>query len=132
LDTTDNIITEKVCTACGKLKSIKNFYRNALLKTGFEPRCKICKNNNIKSKKVSDTSPRRNKWNTKWEDFFKMSGVRKQDYSEMYRFFKELNYNIDEDIHRQFCERHGLKPKEIRKGKINAWSLEEIRKDFLI
>jgi len=61
-----------------------------------------------------------------------MSGVRKQDYSEMYRFFKELNYNIDEDIHRQFCERHGLKPKEIRKGKINAWSLEEIRKDFPI
>ena len=97
---------EKKCYACGRLKSLKSFYKLQKSKDGHMARCKICTNsynvNQRKKKKVVDELEKYSGHNLKF-------GIpKKEDYCFMYMIMDRLNYDIHSDISLQFCERYGL------------------------
>jgi hypothetical protein len=44
-----------------------------------------------------------------WFKEFKLTCPRKQDYQKMYEFLSQIGYNLDKDIHQQFCDKHNLR-----------------------
>lgn len=51
----ESIITEKVCTACNKLKSVKYFQKSSLVKDGYNQHCKDCRSAKRKLDRERDT-----------------------------------------------------------------------------
>lgn len=94
----------KICPACGKMKKFESFGKNAQRKDGYELRCKICKNlyNRTYREKngiSSPTGPR-------------LTGITKLDWCNTYRLLEIMGYDISEDIHKQFVNKHHLDYKE--------------------
>ena len=52
---------------------------------------------------------------------------KKQDYCGMYELLENLDYNIHEDIHLQFCEKHGLTPKKRPARAQNQYGLDDCK-----
>lgn len=100
----------KICCYCGEEKPIKSFYVNNYLPSGFEPRCKICKNSKKKCRKKG-TSGRGYKPEI---DAPKLWNVRKQDWVDTYNFLKKIGYDLSshKSIHQQFCEKYNLEPRK--------------------
>lgn len=73
---------------------------------------------------------RTNKLTSKWEDYFRLVGIKKTDYIEMYRFLKKIGYDITLPIHEQFCSKYGLKPKKRLANYKNHYTIEELLKDI--
>lgn len=95
----------KVCKKCGLEKAIEFFPRNIGMKDGRLNKCKICHTRDTKlyrSLKV--------KKNTR--HYMSMNGITKSDWCRMFDFMKKIGYDPDQDIHTQFCEKHGLQPKK--------------------
>ena len=114
----DNI--KRVCKACGNEKNLKSFHRNGLYKDGFDVRCKICKRQGVlvkerKPKKIAKTpSPLSLKCPTK------------EDYKTMFLFLERMGYDLNRDIHIQFCEKYNFKPKKRPYKSENFYTLEEL------
>jgi len=109
------VLKSKICCSCGFEKHITSFYKNAYVPTGYEARCKTCKNNKQRcraeknydrSKNLSSGRPR--------QDAPQLWNVRKQDWVETFMFLKSIGYNLsgDKTIHEQFCDKHNIEPKK--------------------
>lgn len=98
---------KKVCRACDIEKPIDEFPTSSV--NGLKAsRCKICKNNNILIPRE-----KREKTGAKRYTTSRLINVTKEDYSNMYIFFRDvLGYDITSNlsIHEQFCLKYNLTP----------------------
>lgn len=119
---------KKKCTRCNVEKEVTSFYAKRNGKDGLQAHCKICsyemtKQSNEK-RRLKDTE-RKSKPDGK---FLTLSGIKQDDYCQMYSFLSKMGYNIEMDIHSQFCEKWGLKvSKRPRKGPENHWSYQDCK-----
>ena len=109
------VLKTKICCACKKEKDIRCFYACQKIADGYENRCKICKKERIKcnSNKKLLKSPGR----PKERELPELWNVRKGDWIETYKFLESIGYNLNENIHKQFCEKFGLLPRKRMKEK---------------
>jgi hypothetical protein len=120
---------KKKCTRCNVEKEVTSFYAKRNCKDGLQAHCKICsyemtKQSNEK-RRLKDTE-RKSKPDGK---FLTLSGIKQDDYCQMYSFLSKMGYNIEMDIHSQFCEKWGINvSKRPRKGPENHWSYEDCQK----
>lgn len=98
----------KICCACGKDKPITSFYRNKIMKDGYEGKCKYCKKTNVKCRSGDRKKPGR----PKLKNTPQLWNVRKEDWIETFEFLKKIGYSLERNIHEQFCERHNLVPRK--------------------
>lgn len=105
-------IKTKICCACKLEKSIKSFTVNNAKPDGYSGKCKIC----VSLKKPCKTGPR-----TIEKDLAKdisvefigsMTRIDKEDWVNTYKFLEMMGYDIRQNIHEQFCEKHSLPTKK--------------------
>jgi hypothetical protein len=96
-----NPVEFKICRACGKEKSVKQFHKQNAA-DGYTARCKACQNSGLLIPK--------NKIKNNGVLALTLTGLKEGDYVDMYNFFERIGYSLDMDIHEQFCLKHGLKP----------------------
>jgi superfamily II helicase len=122
---------EKICKQCGLEKKLTSFYKNRNNKDGLQSSCKICANHNVKYYRHLRRE------NEELQDKFdgktlSMIGAVKSDYCEMYSFLSKIGYNVEEDIHLQFCEKWGITTPKQRKGrgsKKNRYSYKDCQQE---
>ena len=122
---------EKICKTCGLEKKLTSFFKNRNNKDGLQKSCKICVNNNVKHYRQL------RKENEEREDRFdgktlSMIGSVKSDYCAMYSFLSKIGYNVEEDIHLQFCEKWGITTPKQRKGrgsKVNRYTYKDCQQE---
>lgn len=92
----------KVCRACGIEKDLNQYHRTKGVGDGYTARCKKCKlNGNLipkEKKEKIDFRP------------LTLAAPKREDYIEMYLTLKKMKYDLNKDIHVQFCEKYGLTP----------------------
>lgn len=116
------VLKTKICCGCGKEKDIKHFYKNALLPTGYEKRCKICKNSRVKCKKGVGNKRGRPQLKNQPQ----LWNVRKKDWVDTYEFLKSIGYDLNKNIHEQFCEKHNLPTRKRMKEKSLQYSPQDL------
>ena len=100
----------RICVCCGEKKTLNDFYKNATYSSGYENKCKVCKNN-----KVLIPKEKRQENGTGYDGYsFKISQPSIEDFIEAYTALKKLGYDLtsNKTIHEQFCERYNLRPKK--------------------
>ena len=103
---------KKICKACNIEKPIKQFYKNNVFKDGYDSRCKICKSQNKKIYKGDGDWKKVKPYQQKWEDQFNIKAAHKEDFLLMYEFITKIGYDVNQDVHQQFCDKHNLKYKK--------------------
>lgn len=94
----------KRCCACQKEKPIKSFYKTNV--KSVADRCKICnKEGKMCKENIQPKKQTGNKRNTDGPQLFR---VRKEDWIKTYQFLETLGYDLEKNIHHQFCEKHNL------------------------
>jgi len=111
---------KKICKACDTEKPIKQFYRNSVFKDGYDSRCKLCKSQNKKIYKAQGDWKKPKPYQQKWEEQFNIKAATKTDYLLMYEFMKKIGYDIDQDVHQQFCDKFKLKYKKRSRKTLNS------------
>lgn len=115
------VIESKICCACQKLKKIKDYYVNRALKSGYDNKCKMCRlHGRLCRKKDTPKRPKPKKRE------INLTNVTKEDWVETYLFLEKIGYDITNDLHHQFCERHGLKPRKRMKEKTLYFSPKDL------
>lgn len=97
----------KVCRACNKTKSVDSFYKNG--RGGKVARCKQC---------ISEGRfiALRAKEPPKFTAHIRLSKTDKEDYVKTYELLEKMGYDLNGDIHLQFCERYDLEPRNPRQS----------------
>lgn len=115
---------EKICRTCNLELPIDNFYRNTTYKDGRYNDCITCY---LTKRKIylSNQPTKENKKSSVYSTFLQLRGVNKEDYITMYQFFHSIGYNLEEDIHQQFIDRHGIKTyKQRKKRELNKYLID--------
>jgi hypothetical protein len=108
----------KVCPACGMKKNLKGYYRMRNYPDGYSPRCKRCILDRVIIPRNSQFKEQPKPEHLKThEEILDMRGVTPNDIRESYLLLTSIGYNVCENIHLQFCEKYGLKPKKKRYSK---------------
>ena len=98
-----NLVETKICCSCKKKKSIKSFYKSNV--KSIMNRCKIC---NQQGKMCINETQSRLKH--KKEDGPQLFNVSKNDWIKTFLFLQSIGYDLEKDIHLQFCEKHNFEP----------------------
>jgi hypothetical protein len=119
---------EKKCCKCKTIKNVDEFYNNKAMSDGKQFVCidcnKIQQKHYAKIRKEKNTEAPKKKNLTSSE--MNLLGLKKDDFCEMYSALSKLGYNLELDIHTQFCEKWGLKvSKSPRKGKENTYTYQD-------
>jgi hypothetical protein len=102
------VTEDKRCEACEVIKPINQFYRNRALIDGYERRCKNCHNNRIKINKNEPKYEKKKPYQQEWKNYFNIVGVTKNDYHDMYIFLRGIGYDLNQNIHEQFCKKWNI------------------------
>jgi len=99
-----------LCSACLQNLPVDEFY---ILPTGkVDYRCRECKKHNRKSVRRSYISR-----DTKALDEVRYA-LHWTDYVAAYKLLEKIGYNLKENIHQQFCEKHNIPFNSVkRKGR---------------
>lgn len=92
----------RVCVKCFQSLPHSDYYKSRREQGGFRSHCKYCDKKYYRKNffvKNHDTL----------EGYVKAT---KQDYYETFSFLKSIGYNLEEDIHKQFCEKYNLTPRK--------------------
>lgn len=109
------------CNKCFEEKSIENFPKSKNYKSGINPTCHICWRQYHKDY-------RNGRENVKFQmEYLTLNGVSKNDYKRMYEIMIELGYDPN-NVHEEFCKRHGLPMKKRTYKHVNAFSYEDTKK----
>lgn len=95
-----------MCNECRKVKPLEEFHNKTSDPTGKQPKCKVCNSEWFKTYRKRKNSDRRVV--DRQYDEPKMTSTTKTDWCLMYYTLQKLGYNIHEDIHQQFLDKHGL------------------------
>jgi hypothetical protein len=122
---------EKKCTICNEVKNFDEFYNRKAAKDGKQSTCKFCMKKaqfEFVKNKPKILIPEDKKGNLKNKTLV-LSGIKKEDYCEMYCAMGKLGYNpanTQKSIHVQFCEKWSLNvSKRPRKGKPNQYTYQD-------
>jgi hypothetical protein len=90
----------KKCKICNKNKSLNDFVKNKMMKSGYLNTCKLCRKLKLKIDRTIKNSTSRTK-------IFPYRIVCiKEDYASMYELLKRVGYDVDSgDIHEQFINK---------------------------
>jgi len=110
-------IEKKICRACGFAKRLKSFQT---LKSGNKGGvCNLCKS---QGKRIPrEPKPSRIPKNIELQFGF----IRKEDYVEMYEFMEKIGYELQFDLHEQFCKKYGLTPNSPKKTFKNHYTQKD-------
>lgn len=112
-------VETKICRACGKPKMIRRF---PTLKSGNKGNvCNLCKSMGRTIKKLGESSSKPVPKNIA----LNLGNTSKKDYIETYKFLESIGYDLKQDIHVQFCEKHGFTPKIPKKQFLNHYTQED-------
>jgi hypothetical protein len=95
----------KKCVNCGELKPLTSFHKKSAAKDGRQPACSVCTNAWHKSYRESK-GPRRKARGK--HDYPSLTTTTKDDWCVMYSYLTKMGYNVFEDIHQQFLDKHGF------------------------
>lgn len=109
-----------VCPACQREKEVKYFYKNNQNYNGYQPRCKICQQT---KKRINPNRPDKPMSSVR---ALCLSRIDKNDFIDAYDFLKKSGYDLERNIHIQFCEKYGLIPKERTKEKSLYFSPKDL------
>lgn len=103
-------MSTKVCRLCGKEKSIDSFYRRRAYTDGYAKECKICiniYNREYRNKRREEQKPVKKK---ERPPSIRLNATRPEDYCEMWDFLASCGYDVQGNVHLQFCLKYGLTP----------------------
>lgn len=105
-----------------ELKPLKDYHKQKVSKDGHNNKCAMCVNdynkvkNRIKEKPRPDGSLRS----------MVIVHPSRYDYLMMYKAMEQMGYDLEKDIHLQFCEKYNLPPKQRQIKNKNKWSYKEL------
>jgi hypothetical protein len=94
----------KICPACGKEKSTTSFYKT---KSGLRSRCKMCQLQKVNRIKDTETKVSNKRRRVEGPALFNVSKI---DWIQTYNLLKSMGYDLEKNIHLQFCEKHNFQP----------------------
>ena len=89
------------CISCGEIK-----HNNAFIMDSDLVRQKVCKRCITKQNKMSGQFRYLGQWS------FQKNKPTELELIQTFRVLKALGYDLEQDIHDQFCDRHSLEPRE--------------------
>ena len=92
----------KVCKACGIEKDLNQYHKTKGVGDGYTARCKKCKMDGL-------LIPKEKKEKQEYKPLT-LAAPSIEDYTEMYLTLKKMGYDLNRDLHIQFCEKYGLSP----------------------
>lgn len=95
----------KVCKCCGIKKDNSQFHKCKACTLGTVNVCKVCKSKGLTVPKDYKTPKFNIKYSKIDDSMFRLNGVTKQDYLQMYEFIKGLGYDVNGDVHRQWLDK---------------------------
>ena len=123
----EQVLKSKICCACNKEKEITSFYKNAMMPSGWEARCKTCRYEGCKCRKTKSYERSKNLTSGRPKSNApQLWNVRKKDWIETFEFLKSMGYDLSKNIHEQFCERHNLKPRKRMKEKSIQYTPQDL------
>lgn len=101
------LVRTKVCASCGKEKDRRFYYTYKSCRDGLSPRCKICHTQGLEKKTeiINNGGRKRN------QDGPALFNVSRKDWIQTYELLEKMGYDLNNDLHIQFCEKHNLEPK---------------------
>jgi hypothetical protein len=114
----DEVGETKECKVCKEIKPVKQFNK-AYGMDGFASRCKLCVKNKMLIPKELKEQPGRK------ELVMELYATSKQDYVDTYKFIETMGYNLNDDIHIQFCKKYGLTPRSPKKKFLNHYTQKD-------
>lgn len=115
----------KVCCACEKEKPMTEYYKNKNVLSGYSNKCKMCHIHGNLCRKKGKSSNRKTLIK-KREVGPSLFNVKKEDWIETYKFLESIGYDLNKNIHEQFCIKHGLKKKKRTYEKSIQYSPKEL------
>ncbi len=97
----------KRCRTCKEVKELDDYPMARRNLDGRNNQCRVClaeygkqyrKGNRLRDKNVKDIDSLH----------INIKGVRRSEWCKMYNALEELGYDVTDDIHRQFVEKHNL------------------------
>lgn len=110
------------CTFCQENKELSAFTKNNLTKDGYLNICKSCFN--IRAAKYRE---KRKRTAPTELSGLKLNGTSIKDWCEMYLFFEKIGYDLEKNIHEQFCEKKNLQPKKRLRENVILFSVQECK-----
>jgi hypothetical protein len=99
------IVMTKICKKCGVDKPLNEYHKSKAFTDGLNSSCGICVNeyNSNRNKEKRRTTIR-----DKSNVFFRLSNTPQKDYCSMFEFISVIGYDLNKDIHKQFCIKYNL------------------------
>ena len=101
------LVETRICCSCKKEKPIKSFYKSTA--KSIADRCKLCNQQNKKCIDVIEKPVKKGRGNSDGPALFNVS---KRDWEKTFLFLKQIGYDLNKDLHLQFCEKYNLEPKK--------------------
>ena len=92
----------RICKSCGVEKDVKQYHKTKGVGDGYTARCKQCKMD-------GNLIPKEKKEKMEYRPLT-LAAPKREDYIEMYLTLKKMKYDLNKDLHIQFCEKYGLTP----------------------
>jgi hypothetical protein len=105
----------KVCRVCKREKSVESFYKRTSYPDGLANECRICINvyaREYRKRKKQEQQEPEDKVR-KSPPAIRLSATRPDDYCEMWEFLSSIGYDVNGNVHLQFCNKYGLTPDPI-------------------
>jgi len=115
----------KECTYCQEKKDLSAFTKNNLTRDGYLNVCKSC--NNIRAAKYREKGQGAAPTELSGWSGLKMNGTTIKDWCGMYLFLEKIGYDLEKNIHEQFCEKNNLKQKKRRRENVIHYSVQECK-----
>lgn len=110
-----------MCCGCSKEKPLTSFYKSKMVKSGYDNKCKICKQQG----KLCRTG-RKRVYNASLKRGPMLISVSTEDWIEAYRFLQRIGYDLSLNIHEQFCQKHNLNTRKRGYEKSKQYSPKDL------
>ena len=111
-------IEKKICRACGVEKQLTRFTKNP---NGYKSNvCNLCKSN-------GNTIDKPSKKHIVIKNHpLRLDHPKITDYEKSYRLLERMGYSLEQDIHKQFCNRYGLIIRSPKQSFLNYYSPKDL------
>jgi hypothetical protein len=100
-------MSTKKCRLCKRIKSVDSFYKRTSYPDGRSNECKICineYNRAYREKRKKDEVPKKREPVSE----LRLNPTKPEQFCDMWDYLASAGYDVQGDIHFQFCERYGL------------------------
>ena len=116
----------KICRVCEESKPLTEFRVRPQNLGGLDHKCKDC--DREYQRKYKSGYRARSDVNYIESKHIDMKGIRKSEWCQTYRILSILGYNVEDDIHTQFVERHpGMTLKQRPARNIKSFTADDCK-----